>query len=346
MLNLILSTSSRFQFRKKNGSSILRLCLLAVLLCLGDTRRVNGVDFLYSACTQVLSTQPIGWTVERWDVSSGNAALIEASRLIIASSLDGDYADGITFDYQGNLYASISNAGLVKKITPDGTISQYANGFNRPSGLAFDTSGNLYVSNNNGVIKKVTPLGSSNLFTSGFDYPQGLAMDNSGILSVGSTNAISKVDSSGNITLFASGIGTGTRQITYDTIGNLFVASNGHTVKKITSNGTVTTINADFTKLVYPTGIVSDSTGYLYVSNSGNGTISRMDTNGNISLTFNTVNIPGYLAYGTAVVPEPSTILSGTIALGITMIILIYRKNSSKHLGGKKAFIDLLRKPS
>lgn len=312
----------------KNNASKIRLLLYSLIFTVAANRDVTAVDFLYAACEKVVSGQIVGWSVERWDVSSGNAATIEASRFTIAQALDGDFADGITFDSQGNLYTSLSNTGVINKINTSGVVSVYASGFNRPSGIVFDTSGNLYISNANGVIRKVSPNGNASLFTSGFDNPQGLAFDTFGNLTVGSNNAVSKVNSAGNINPFVTGSGLFVRQITYDSSGNLFVANNGHAVQKITANGTLTTINSDIFKLQNPVGIVTDTTGDLYVANNGNASISRMDTNGNISLTFNSIYRPRYLAFGPTVVPEPSTIVFGSTSV-VTFCLFLFRKRYS-----------------
>ena len=53
-----------------------------------------------------------------------------------------------------------------------------------PTGLAFDSSGNLYVSNDggSGVIDKFDTTGHMTIFASGFSHPHGLAFDSNGNL--------------------------------------------------------------------------------------------------------------------------------------------------------------------
>ena len=76
--------------------------------------------------------------------------------------------------------------------------SIFAAGFNGPWGVAFDTSGNLYVANSGSVsstVSKVTPAGVVSTFASGFNHPMGLAFDTSGNLYVANqgANTVSKV---------------------------------------------------------------------------------------------------------------------------------------------------------
>ena len=64
--------------------------------------------------------------------------------------------------------------------TPGGTpvVTTFATGFNGPVNLAFDSSGNLYVSNSGGnTVSEVTPAGVVSTFASGFNSPYGLAFD-------------------------------------------------------------------------------------------------------------------------------------------------------------------------
>ena len=81
-------------------------------------------------------------------------------------------------------------------------------GLSGPAGLAFDSSGNLYVANHsNDTISKVTPSGSVSTFASvGLSGPDGLAFDASGNLYVAnySNDTVSKMTPSGSVSTFVS----------------------------------------------------------------------------------------------------------------------------------------------
>ena len=61
-------------------------------------------------------------------------------------------------------------------MTPGGTVSTVASGFNGPGGLAFDSAGNLYVANEgNGTVSEVTHSGGVSTLASGSTLPSRLA---------------------------------------------------------------------------------------------------------------------------------------------------------------------------
>src|SRR5262249_46047990 len=87
------------------------------------------------------------------------------------------YPRGLAFDSGGNLYIAEQQNHRVRKVTPGGTISTVAGngtaGFggdggpatnaslNHPSGVALDSTGNLYIADNsNERVRKVTPAGT------------------------------------------------------------------------------------------------------------------------------------------------------------------------------------------
>src|SRR5204862_493094 len=80
----------------------------------------------------------------------------------------------------GNLVVASYGGGAIYKVTPAGSVSLFASGFNGPSTVAYDANGNLYVPNLDGRVHKVTPAGSVSLFASGFNTPTGLAFDTAG----------------------------------------------------------------------------------------------------------------------------------------------------------------------
>ncbi|HTK20026.1 MAG TPA: NHL repeat-containing protein [Mucilaginibacter sp.] len=82
---------------------------------------------------------------------------------------------GIAIDASGNLYVADSGNNLIRKITPDGSVTTIAgsglkganNGagkaasFNTPAGIAVDKSGNIYVADeNNNLIRKISQAGT------------------------------------------------------------------------------------------------------------------------------------------------------------------------------------------
>jgi sugar lactone lactonase YvrE len=130
----------------------------------------------------------------------------------------------LAFDSAGNLYAAAGGAQTIYKFAPNGTRtvfvgpSAFAAG-EYPVGLAFDSSGNLFVS-----IETLTDPGADSIvyfssarvkstFATGLTFPRGLAFDSSGNLFVAEANAIPDGDilkfplGGGPPTVFASGFG-------------------------------------------------------------------------------------------------------------------------------------------
>jgi len=190
-----------------------------------------------------------------------------------------------------------------------GTAAQ----FNRPYGITIDAAGNLYVVDSN-RIRKITPAGVVSTLagsgTMGFAdgtgaaaqfYASCITIDAAGNLYVadGGNNRIRKITPAGVVTTIAGSVegnadGTGTaaqfylpRDITIDTMGNLYVADYGtNRIRKITPTGVVTTIagstvgfadgTGTATQFRGPGGITIDSMGNLYIADFGNNRIRKI----------------------------------------------------------------------
>ncbi len=199
----------------------------------------------------------------------------------------------IIMDGSGNFYIADWNNQRVRKISSTGTVSTIAGTGGttfggdggpataatlwQPASLAFDGSGNLYISDNihnrirminsSGIITTVVGTGSGGFSGDGgaataaqINNPRGIAIDASGNLYIAdeSNNRVRKVTPSGIISTVA---GTGTagyngdgiagtaaqlftpRDVAVDASGNLYIADNSnHRIRKINSSGIISTV--------------------------------------------------------------------------------------------------------
>ena len=215
------------------------------------------------------------------------------------ATLSGGFA-GIVVDVVGNIYISEGGGQRVRKV-------------NASTGIITTVAGDGYVANGHGgYAGDGGPATSAEL-----DFPGGLAVDAQGNLYITDQNncVIRKVDTNGIITTVAgnyqkvqtfSGDGgpataagmNGPWSVKVDTSGNLYIADSGNSViRKVNTQGTITTIAgvgglggyagdggaAASALLSWPTGIALDPAGDLYISDSGNEDIRKVDTSGNIT---------------------------------------------------------------
>jgi len=74
------------------------------------------------------------------------------------------------------IYVSCYGNGTIEKFDSIGNGTIFASGLNGPSGLAFDSSGNLYVANwNSGTIGKFDLSGHESIFAWGLNHPSFIA---------------------------------------------------------------------------------------------------------------------------------------------------------------------------
>ena len=100
-------------------------------------------------------------------------------------------------------------SGNIYEFTPNGTRSTFASGLDGPQGLAFNSSGDLFVSAANNIYE-YTPNGTQSTFASGLNGPLGLAFDSSGDLLVAVVGSgfgsIYEYTPNGTQSTFASGL--------------------------------------------------------------------------------------------------------------------------------------------
>jgi hypothetical protein len=83
----------------------------------------------------------------------------------LAINAEVDIGETLAVGSDGSVYFSDLVSGCVRKISPDDVISSFACGLGAPLGLAFDPSGNLYVSSvDANQVFRVTPAGDVSVF--------------------------------------------------------------------------------------------------------------------------------------------------------------------------------------
>ena len=72
--------------------------------------------------------------------------------------------EGVTVDGEGNVYGGGTD-GVIRKLSPDGQVSEFARTGGRPAGMALDQQGNLFVCDvGKAAVLKVAPNGTVSVF--------------------------------------------------------------------------------------------------------------------------------------------------------------------------------------
>jgi hypothetical protein len=275
---------------------------------------------------------------------------------------------GMARDGVGNIYATDDQFFVIWKITPQGVVSVVAGisgvaGYDgdggpaisahlsNPTGLGLDSVGNLYIADtmnnvirkvdSNGVITTVAGNGTAGYSGDGslatnaqLDNPVGVLADLAGNLYIGDTynNVVRKVSPSGKISTIAgngTGAGTGSwqdgaqgnpnggwagdlgpatqavlngpTQMALDGNGNLYVADTWNSaIRKVDAQGNMWTVAgscgdgcqsgysgdgglATSAELSFPFGVAVDAAGDIYLADTNNGLVRKVDVNGIIT---------------------------------------------------------------
>ncbi|MEW2373935.1 RICIN domain-containing protein [Streptomyces sp. NPDC006656] len=235
---------------------------------------------------------------------------------------------GIAVDNTGTLYIADSENHRVRKVTADGTISTVAGtgaaGFggdggaattarlNGPYAVAVDSTGVLYVADfNNHRVRKITTDGKISTFA-------GTGTAGSG----GDGGPASSAQLHKPIGLFL------------DSAGGLHIADTyNHRVRKVAADGKISTVAGTGTagfggdgglatsaQLNKPMGLALDSSGTLYIADTGNHRLRKVTPDGKIS----TVAGTGTAGFGGDGGPAASAQLNNPIGLAVDCVDTLY----------------------
>jgi len=193
-----------------------------------------------------------------------------------------NYPYGVTVGPDGNIYVADTHNHKIRKITPQGVVTTFAGStggykdatgtdaqFYYLTGITADQDGNLYVADkDNNKIRKVTSAGVvTTLAGSTAGYAEG-------------NGAEAKFNSPYNVAV--------------DGNGNVYVTdANNHRIRKITPTGQVTTFagstqgdavgNGTAAQFNYPYGITIDTNGNLFIADTFNQKVKKIDTGGQVT---------------------------------------------------------------
>jgi len=281
-------------------------------------------DVAMDSSSNVYVTDTDNHTIRK--ITSGGVVTTLAGLAGVSGSTDGtgsaarfNYPSGVTIDSSGNLYVADTDNHTIRKITSAGVVTTVAGGagisgtadgtgtaarFNYPCDLAADSSGNLYVvDTGSNTVRMISSSGTVTTVAG--------AAGKTG--STDGTGTSARFSSPTSIAVGSSSTSTSAAQIT--TMAEALDASTGtvlyvadtdnNTIRKISASGAVTTVagtagvsgtsDGSGTAALFnaPSGIAADSSGYIYVADTDNNTIRRINSAGTVTTLAGTSGTSG-----------------------------------------------------
>lgn len=210
-----------------------------------------------------------------------------------ATSAEFNNPGGFTIDARGDLIIADAGNNVIRVVDTNGIIFTIAGNYSMGAGYSGDTGPATNATLNN---------------------PNGVAVDYLGNIYISDqfNNVIRKVDTNGVITTFAgNGAGGGTdglgdggaatdaifndpSAVAVDTVGNVYISDDlDSLIRKVDTNGIITVVAGNYNygyggdggpalsaEISSPNGLCFDAVGNLYISDSDNNVVRKVDTNG------------------------------------------------------------------
>ncbi len=301
--NMYITDSANFRIRKVSGGSVSTYVGNGTAGFSGDGKAATAaeIDGVFGLSFDTMGNLFIADTgnncireVSTAGIISNPAGICQSGGFAgdtgVATSANLEVPVYVLVDSAGDKYIADSGNNRIRLVTKStGDITTFAgngNGqlfgdgglaanasLNSPTGLAFDSAGNLYIADaDNNAVRMVT-VGGIITTIAGVSANPGFSGDGGP-----ATQALLER---------AAGVAV-------DAAGNVFVADDINCrIRKIDTNGIITTVAgtgafgfagdggpAVDAELLFPTGVFVDSSGNLYISDAGNGAIRKVTNAG------------------------------------------------------------------
>ena len=274
---------------------------------------VNTLANLLNACASANSTSSACTSLFSNATPSGGAAP--------TNTLDA--ALNLARNPTANLSALYALAGTSSAYTPTLTtapadwtiyIDYSGGGLSSPTGVALDSSGNVWVANNAKAASLFSPLGkplfSHGVTGFGLNASFGLAVDSSNHAWIPNEpgsgvagNSITVVDSTGGSLSGSGGYTFGGLDypiaVAIDTDSSAWIVDYGNShLTHLSSSGQPVSGSAGYSssQLAFPVAIALDASHYVWVPNQGGTTITRISPDGSQFTSYNCCSSPSNLA--------------------------------------------------
>ncbi len=244
-----------------------------------------GGDMNFTASSgSATETAAAGYTVS---TLAGSAGVVGSSNGT-GGAASFNNPGGAAVDAAGDVYVADTDNQVIRKITPAGVVTVLAGSpgvagsadgsgsaatFDDPTGVAVDSSGNVYVADEgNDEIREITPAGVVSTLA-------------------GSPGVAGSANGTGSAASFYYPTG-----VAVDNSGNVYVADEGNEeIREITPAGVVSTLagsagqmgsnngTGSAASFAYPTGVAVDSSGNVYVADLANDDIRKITAAGVVS---------------------------------------------------------------
>jgi sugar lactone lactonase YvrE len=259
-------------------------------------------EFVFDAAGTIYAADILGHRITRM-TADGTVTVLAGSG--IAGSADGAGAtasfnapSGLALDAAGNLFVTDVADHTVRKVTRSGVVTTIAGTPGVPGSADGASS------------------------AARFNAPQGIAVDAAGTVFVADTgnNTIRRIGAAGDVTTIAGAAGLGGVQdgvgaaarfatptdLAFGAGGDLFVVDAGNdTIRRVTPSGTVVTFagaalatgavdaRADAARFATPQGLAQNASGNVFVADTANNVVRRIDTAGNVTTFAGAAGQPG-----------------------------------------------------